>query len=460
MDGVGSAEGEHPKELDDAVARLLKGLPFRLVPTFSHAFVPEMHFAPMIFLDRVFVGTALPEGVGRMQRLAFERPEVQKSDPKHAVLQNSAPKHAALQNSAPKHAALQATMLLDRWRHGSKYSFTVHPFDPCTPAPNRHDVEQRLAAEIADRVGRSPAASIAQVVRRWCEEYEWSLRGMTVRGSGGGGTGSGKKKLHVKRPMNAFMVWAQAARRRLSTQHPQLHNAELSKTLGKLWRVLSEAEKQPFIEEAERLRSQHKKDHPDYKKRRKWERRQKNGVPANAPQNSPRSSGTPSTFFPAPIFNQVRLYFRHGWGLGFGGESMNPQPSSIYGPTPSALERFSPPMRNLQTVAHMKRLNDTGPKTPVMLNPCYQTFDNPAPATGGNLDYVGGGGGGNGGCAGGGGGYGGYMVRNHHPPPSHPSIYNQDMFHQSGFASSAASQGFYAYTSSPTSMTPYYIGGR
>jgi hypothetical protein len=39
-----------------------------------------------------------------------------------------------------------------------------------------------------------------------------------------------------------------------STTHP-CHSA----------RVLSDEEKQPFIEEAERLRTQHKRDHPDYK---------------------------------------------------------------------------------------------------------------------------------------------------------------------------------------------------
>ncbi|KAL4676128.1 hypothetical protein H8959_010273 [Pygathrix nigripes] len=115
------------------------------------------------------------------------------------------------------------------------------------------------AAEAADE--RFPAC-IRDAVSQVLKGYDWSLVPMPVRGGGGGAL---KAKPHVKRPMNAFMVWAQAARRKLADQYPHLHNAELSKTLGKLWRLLSESEKRPFVEEAERLRVQHKKDHPDYK---------------------------------------------------------------------------------------------------------------------------------------------------------------------------------------------------
>ncbi|XP_026762828.1 transcription factor SOX-8-like [Galleria mellonella] len=73
------------------------------------------------------------------------------------------------------------------------------------------------------------------------------------------------RRAHVKRPMNAFMVFAQAMRRRLSEQRPSLHNAELSKSLGTMWKSLSEEQKLPFIKEADKLRTQHKREHPDYK---------------------------------------------------------------------------------------------------------------------------------------------------------------------------------------------------
>lgn len=95
---------------------------------------------------------------------------------------------------------------------------------------------------------------------------------------------------HIKRPMNAFMVWSRGKRKQIAQVNPKMHNSDISKKLGEQWKTLTPEEKEPFIAEAKRLQAVHIQEHPDYKYKPK---RRKPRTLKKEPQSIPMYGGYP-----------------------------------------------------------------------------------------------------------------------------------------------------------------------
>ena len=113
---------------------------------------------------------------------------------------------------------------------------------------------------------------------------------------------------HIKRPMNAFLVWSQMERRKIRETEPDLKNTEIAKRLGKRWKTMTGEEKTPHFDEAEQLRQLHKKEYPDYKCRPR--KKVRTSSPARPPASPVNHSSNSS-----PNFKGLDEVASKGWWI-------------------------------------------------------------------------------------------------------------------------------------------------
>ncbi|XP_009891738.1 PREDICTED: transcription factor SOX-30 [Charadrius vociferus] len=90
------------------------------------------------------------------------------------------------------------------------------------------------------------------------------------------------KSGHVKRPMNAFMVWARIHRPALAKANPAANNAEISVQLGLEWSKLTEEQKQPYYDEAQKIKQRHREEFPGWVYQPRPSKRKRFPLPASA----------------------------------------------------------------------------------------------------------------------------------------------------------------------------------
>lgn len=138
----------------------------------------------------------------------------------------------------------------------------------------------------------------------------------------------------VKRPMNAFMIWARLYRSTIAKRYPNANNAEISVKLGEIWNELSTEQQRPYFDEASRLKEKHRTEHPNWVYQPRPSKRRLTYMAANSPDSM--------QYNPSYGYQRVHSALSDGNGL-----SMSPQAvhehanSSLYFQSRNLKEAFN-----------------------------------------------------------------------------------------------------------------------
>ncbi|XP_030068101.1 protein capicua homolog [Microcaecilia unicolor] len=152
--------------------------------------------------------------------------------------------------------------------------------DPSKPCPNDEEV-QRLVEELPPPHGDSETESDhddafiptvspelqlpSQPGKRRTQSLSALPKDRDSSSEKDGRSPNKREKDHIRRPMNAFMIFSKRHRALVHQRHPNQDNRTVSKILGEWWYALGAKEKQKYHDLAFQVKEAHFKAHPDWK---------------------------------------------------------------------------------------------------------------------------------------------------------------------------------------------------
>ncbi|XP_029919437.1 protein capicua homolog isoform X2 [Myripristis murdjan] len=159
------------------------------------------------------------------------------------------------------------------------------------PPPERGGADSETESDTDDPffpgVANDPAPSTGPIKRR-----TQSLSALPKDGD------RKREKDHIRRPMNAFMIFSKRHRALVHQRHPNQDNRTVSKILGEWWYALGPNEKQQYHDLAFQVKEAHFRAHPDWKwcnKDRRKSLSEGRGTPKESRERSMSESTEPQS---------------------------------------------------------------------------------------------------------------------------------------------------------------------